>query len=174
MRFWPRKMPAAMATTSASRETPHPGKFIRPQGQDFRAGAVLARQGKQLTARDLALLAAGDLAMVEVRRRPVIAFAATGDELSRPGEPRKPGGIVASSVYGLDALIAQWGGAGPRPGHPARPAGRHRGAGEGEMRSSGHLGRRLGGRSRSGAVGAGADKASRSISGRSPCGPASR
>jgi molybdopterin molybdotransferase len=40
----------------------------------------------------------------------VIAFAATGDELSRPGAPRKPGGIVASSVYGISALIAQWGG----------------------------------------------------------------
>jgi molybdopterin molybdotransferase len=91
-------------------EIPRPGKFIRPQGQDFRAGALLARQGKQLTPRDLALLAAGDLAAVEVRRRPVIAFAATGDELSRPGEPRKPGGIVASSVYGLEAMIMQWGG----------------------------------------------------------------
>jgi len=90
-------------------ESPRPGKFIRPQGQDFRAGSVLAPQGKLLTPRDLALLAAGDLATVEVRRRPLIAFAATGDELSRPGEPRKPGGITASSVYGLDAMIAQWG-----------------------------------------------------------------
>jgi molybdopterin molybdotransferase len=58
----------------------------------------------------LALLAAGDIADVEVRRRPLVAFAATGDELSRPGEPRKPGGVVASSVYGLEPLIAQWGG----------------------------------------------------------------
>jgi molybdopterin molybdotransferase len=91
-------------------EAPQPGKFIRPQGQDFRAGALLVRQGRQLTPRDLALLAAGDLAAVDVRRRPVIAFAATGDELSRPGEPRKPGGIVASSVYGLATMIAQWGG----------------------------------------------------------------
>jgi molybdopterin molybdotransferase len=88
---------------------PCPGKFTRPQGQDFRTGAILVPQGKLLTPRDLALLAAGDLATVEVRRRPLIAYAATGDELSRPGEPRKPGGITASSVYGLDAMITQWG-----------------------------------------------------------------
>jgi molybdopterin molybdotransferase len=109
---------AVLAQEDASREDdqvsftelPHPGKFIRPQGQDFRAGALLVRQGKRLTPRDLALLAAGDLATVEVRRRPVIAFAATGDELSRPGAPRRPGGIVASSVYGLGPMIAEWGG----------------------------------------------------------------
>ena len=92
------------------RETPTPGKFVRPQGLDFVAGTVLAEAGRGLSPRDLALLAAGDVAEVEVRRRPVIAFAATGDELSRPGEPRKPGGVVASSVYGLEPLIAQWGG----------------------------------------------------------------
>jgi molybdopterin molybdotransferase len=91
-------------------QAPHPGKFIRARGFDFRAGAVLAPKGRRLSPRDLALLAAGDLAQIEARRRPVIAFAATGDELSRPGEPRKPGGIVASSVYGLNPLIAQWGG----------------------------------------------------------------
>ena len=92
------------------RETPPPGKFIRPAGLDFRAGTVLARAGRRLSARDLALLAAGDVAEVAVRRKPVIAFAATGDELSRPGEPRKPGGIVASTAYALEPLIAQWGG----------------------------------------------------------------
>jgi molybdopterin molybdotransferase len=91
-------------------ETPRPGKFIRTQGLDFQAGSVLAQKGKRLSPRDLALLAAGDLAELEVRRRPVIAFAATGDELSRPGETRKPGGVVASSVYGLNPLIEQWGG----------------------------------------------------------------
>ncbi|MES2254763.1 MAG: gephyrin-like molybdotransferase Glp [Pseudomonadota bacterium] len=91
-------------------ETVRPGKFVRPPGLDFEAGAMLIPAGKCLTARDLVLLAAGDLVDVAVQRRPVIAFAATGDELSLPGQPRKPGGIVASSVYGLDAMIAKWGG----------------------------------------------------------------
>jgi molybdopterin molybdotransferase len=84
---------------------------IRPAGLDFKAGDVLARAGRRLTARDLSLLAAGDIARLEVRRRPRIAIAAIGDELSRPGTERKPGGIVASSGYGLAAMIQGWGGA---------------------------------------------------------------
>jgi molybdopterin molybdotransferase len=91
-------------------EAPSPGKFIRPAGLDFKKGETLAASGTRLTVRDVSLLAAGDVARVKVRRKPRIAFFATGDELSRPGEPRKPGGIVASSGYGLSAPIENWGG----------------------------------------------------------------
>ena len=87
-----------------------PGKHIRIAGLDFKSDDVLARAGRRLTARDVSLLAAGDLPEVKVRRRPRIALAATGDELSRPGEQRAPGGIVASSGYALSALIENWGG----------------------------------------------------------------
>ncbi len=86
------------------------GKHIRAAAQDFRSGDVLVKAGKRLTARDVALIAAGDVPEVRVRKRPQVLVAATGDELSYPGEPRKPGGIVASSVSGLCALIEQWGG----------------------------------------------------------------
>ncbi|HUJ04251.1 MAG TPA: gephyrin-like molybdotransferase Glp [Rhizomicrobium sp.] len=99
----------ARGDTVIVKEAPKPGKHIRAAGLDFRKGDILAKAGKRLTARDLSLIAAGDVAHVSVRRKPVIAFAATGDELSLPGEPRKPGGIVASSVYGLSALIEKWG-----------------------------------------------------------------
>jgi molybdopterin molybdotransferase len=96
----------AVTIKSASR----PGQHIRPAGLDFKKGQTLAATGQRLTARDLSLLAAGDVARVTVRRKPRIAFVATGDELSRPGEARKPGGIVASSGYALAAMIAAWGG----------------------------------------------------------------
>ena len=86
------------------------GRHIRKAGLDFARGGVLAPAGLRLRARDLALLASGDLPSVSMRRRPRIAFAGTGDELSLPGTPRKPGGIVASSGYGLSAMIAAWGG----------------------------------------------------------------
>lgn len=89
--------------------SPFPGKFIRARGLDFRAGETLVAKGTLLGARHLALLAAGDMAEIEVQKCPLIALAATGDELSLPGQPRKPGGIVASSVYGLMPWIAQWG-----------------------------------------------------------------
>ncbi|MBI3676527.1 MAG: molybdopterin molybdotransferase MoeA [Proteobacteria bacterium] len=86
------------------------GRHIRVAGLDFKPGDVLAAAGKRLSARDVSLLAAGDVAEVCARRKPLVAVAATGDELSRPGEPRKPGGIVASTGYGLSALIEKWGG----------------------------------------------------------------
>jgi molybdopterin molybdotransferase len=92
------------------REAAQAGKHVRAAGLDFKSGNTLASAGKRLTARDLSLLAASDIAEVVVRRKPRIAFVATGDELSRPGEARKPGGIVASSGYGLAALIRKWGG----------------------------------------------------------------
>ncbi len=88
-----------------------PQRHIRVAGLDFKPGDVLARLGRKLTPRDVALLAAADLAAVAVRKRPRVVFAATGDELSLPGEPRKRGGIVASSGYGLAAMIENWGGA---------------------------------------------------------------
>ncbi len=84
---------------------------IRAAGLDFKTGDVLAAKGKRLTARDCALLASGDLRQAKVRRRPRIAIASIGDELSRPGEERKPGGIAASSGYGLSAMVQAWGGA---------------------------------------------------------------
>jgi molybdopterin molybdotransferase len=86
------------------------GRHIRRAGLDFRRGDAVAAAGRRLAARDLSLLAAAGLKTLNVRRRPRIVFAATGDELSRPGEPQKPGGVVASSGYALAALIRRWGG----------------------------------------------------------------
>src|SRR4029079_52308 len=74
------------------------------------AGEVLCPKGRRLTARDVALLAAGDLAKISVSRKPRVAIVATGDELSLPGEPRKDGGIVASSTYALHEMWRSWGG----------------------------------------------------------------
>jgi molybdopterin molybdotransferase len=89
---------------------PAAAKHIRAAGLDFRKGDVLVRAGRRLSPRDLALIGAGDISTVAVRRKPIVAFAATGDELSRPGEVRPAGGIVASSGYALRALIENWGG----------------------------------------------------------------
>jgi molybdopterin molybdotransferase len=86
-------------------------RHIRAAAVDFRRGATLVRAGRRLAARDISLVAAGDLTHVEVRRKPRVAIAATGDELARPGEPRAAGGVVASSLYGVCALVEQWGGA---------------------------------------------------------------
>ncbi|MEI9992183.1 MAG: gephyrin-like molybdotransferase Glp [Rhizomicrobium sp.] len=85
-------------------------RHIRVAGLDFKTGDAIVKAGRRLSARDVSLIAAGDIPAVRVRRRPRVALAATGDELSPPGNPKKPGGIVASSGYALSAMIARWGG----------------------------------------------------------------
>jgi molybdopterin molybdotransferase len=93
------------------KEAPRPEENVRRRALDFRAGEILLRRGHRLSARDVALLAAADLALIPVSRKPRVAIVATGDELSRPGQPRKAGGIVASSTYALQAMVRDWGGA---------------------------------------------------------------
>lgn len=92
------------------REVPHAGQHVRVQGLDFSVGTPLITKGRRLSARDIALLAAADFAELSVVRAPRVALVATGDELSRPGEKRGAGGIVASSTFALAAMVEKWGG----------------------------------------------------------------
>ena len=85
-----------------------PGPNIRALGQDFRVGDTLPP--RRLSAHDLALLAAMNLAQVAVTRRPVVALIATGDELVMPGEDPSPSQIIASNTFALAALIEAEGG----------------------------------------------------------------
>jgi molybdopterin molybdotransferase len=96
--------------TARIREAPLPGENVRERGLDFRTGDVLLERGRRLSARDIALLASADFAALDVARKPRVAVVATGDELTRPGEPRAPGGIVASSTYAIQSMVREWGG----------------------------------------------------------------
>jgi molybdopterin molybdotransferase len=86
------------------------GRFVRPSGLDFTAGARLIRAGQRLDARRLSLAAAMGHARVPVRRKPRVAILATGDELVRPGETAGPDQIVASNIYALAAMATRAGG----------------------------------------------------------------
>lgn len=83
---------------------------VRPRGGDFAEGATLLAAGTRLTARHLTLAAAGGHARVLVRRRPVVAILATGDELVMPGELPSPDQIVCSNPFGVAAIVAAAGG----------------------------------------------------------------
>ena len=80
------------------------GRYVRPQGFDFKAGAALLANGRRLTARDIALAGAMNHATVPVHRRPRMAVLATGDELVAPGTPPAPGQIVSSNSFALMAI----------------------------------------------------------------------
>jgi molybdopterin molybdotransferase len=103
------------ATAASNTVTVHadcqPGKHIRKRGQDFAAGDLLIPAGRRLSARDIGLAAAANHPWLAVHRRPRIAILSTGDEISMPGEPIGPGGIVSSNAHALAALIGACGGA---------------------------------------------------------------
>jgi len=80
---------------------------IRPRGNDFAVGDQITP--RRLRANDLALLAAMNVPLVRVHRRPVVALIATGDELVMPGEAPGPDQIIASNSFALQALAREAG-----------------------------------------------------------------
>jgi molybdopterin molybdotransferase len=83
---------------------------VRTRGYDFSTGQALIATGRQLTSRDVTLAAAAGFSELMVRRRPVVALLATGDELVLPGEPVGPDQIVCSNPFGIAALVRRAGG----------------------------------------------------------------
>ncbi len=77
------------------------GQNIRPRGLDFRKGETLLPASIRLNARDIGLAAAMNCDIVSVRKKPVVAVIATGDELVLPGEKPRPDQIVSSNSNAL-------------------------------------------------------------------------
>lgn len=77
-------------------------RHIRPLGQDFSTGHSVAP--RLLRPADIGLLAAMNLDRLPIRRRPVVAILATGDELVQPGEVPGPDQIPSSNGVMLAAI----------------------------------------------------------------------
>ncbi len=86
------------------------GLHVRPRGYDFTEGDVLLAAGTKLGSRQLMLAAAMNHASVTVRKKPVVAVLANGDELVPPGTSPGAGQIVSSIPAGMKAAIEAWGG----------------------------------------------------------------
>ena len=84
---------------------PEPGAWIRRAGEDIRAGATILTAGTRLEAQHLGLAASVGLARLPVVRAPRVALFSTGDELTLPGEPLRPGAIYSSNRYTLNGLL---------------------------------------------------------------------
>lgn len=90
---------------------PHPGRsykrgeHIRYMGEDLAAGALLFASGHRMRALDLAVLAASGLAGAQVYPRLKVAFCSSGDELTEPGLPLKPGHCYDANRYLLLAAL---------------------------------------------------------------------
>jgi molybdopterin molybdotransferase len=79
------------------------GQWIRRRGEDLSAGNVALSAGCVLRPQELGVAASAGLTHLPVKRRVRVAAFFTGDELSLPGEPLKPGGIYNSN---RDTLLA--------------------------------------------------------------------
>ena len=97
-------------STVTVKESAPKGHYIRPAGLDFRAGDVLLKKGRLLTARDIGLAAAMNHPWLMVHRRPRVTILATGDEVVMPGDPVGPNQIVSSNGLGLAAAVRAFGG----------------------------------------------------------------
>ena len=86
------------------------GQFISYAGSDIARGETLLRRGTQIGSREIGMLAACGLTVIEVVRRPRVAVLSTGDELVQPGQPLRPGGVYDSNGAIIAAAVAEAGG----------------------------------------------------------------
>ncbi|MBD8905526.1 gephyrin-like molybdotransferase Glp [Methylorubrum zatmanii] len=85
------------------------GANARPAGEDLGKGALAIPVGRRLRPQDLALAAATGHGHIAVRRRLRVALFSTGDELTEPGAPLRPGAIHDSNRVLLAILLTRLG-----------------------------------------------------------------
>ena len=82
------------------------GENIRQAGEDVQQGEIVIEAGARLSPADLGVLASLGLGQLQVKRKPVVAFFSTGDELVAVGEPLEPGKIHDSNRYSLYGMLS--------------------------------------------------------------------
>lgn len=83
------------------------GANIRRSGEEIRRGQTALEKHTLLNPAALGYLSGLGLTAVEVYSKPIIGILATGDELTTPGQPLKPGHIYESNAAMLAAAMGQ-------------------------------------------------------------------
>src|SRR5215510_1764473 len=85
------------------------GAYVRPAGEDVRAGDVVVEPGGSIGAAEVGLLATLGYSQVRVFRRPRVAILSTGNELADLGTEPGPGQIPNTNTYTLMAQVLEAG-----------------------------------------------------------------
>jgi molybdopterin molybdotransferase len=85
------------------------GQNRRLSGEDLARGEPALTAGRIVRASDLGLLASLGIGEVSVRKRLVVAFFSTGDELRSVGETLGPGSVYDSNRYTLFGMLRRLG-----------------------------------------------------------------
>ena len=83
------------------------GENIRKAGEDVQQGESVIDAGARLSPADLGVLASLGIGQLQVKRKPVVAFFSTGDELISIGDKREPGKIYDSNRYSLHGMLSR-------------------------------------------------------------------
>ena len=86
-----------------------PGAYVRPAGEDVRAGDVVVKPGGVIGAPEVGLLATLGYSQVRVHRRPRVAILSTGNELADLGTQPGPAQIPNTNTYSLMAQVIEAG-----------------------------------------------------------------
>jgi molybdopterin molybdotransferase len=86
-----------------------PGNAVRQAGGDAVAGDTLLEQGVRMRAMQIAVAASAGRKTVRVRPRPRAVVLSTGNELTEPGTPLRPGQIWDSNSYMIAAAAREAG-----------------------------------------------------------------
>jgi molybdopterin molybdotransferase/putative molybdopterin biosynthesis protein len=86
-----------------------PGLNVRRAGAQIAEGDLLARAGRPLLPKDLAMLQMGGLAAIEVAKKPLVAFIPTGAELISPGPPPARGQNIDTNSLLVARTLEGWG-----------------------------------------------------------------
>lgn len=85
------------------------GQHIRRRGEDVARGDIVGKAGDPLTPARLSLLLAAGHSTARVRRRPVVAVLASGDELREVGLPIGERDVVNSNAHAVAAAAREAG-----------------------------------------------------------------
>lgn len=99
----------ARGETMTARGPAEPGDHLRAAGADVGQAEQVLEEGRELSAHDLALLAALGVTRIAVSPVPRVAVLSTGDELLDPDEPLRPGAVRDSNLGMLAQLCREAG-----------------------------------------------------------------